>query len=110
MEVVASARRVRVSPRKVRLVLDTVRGKRVDEALAILSFLPSPVARTVAKVVKSAAANAENNFQMSPDQLRIVKTFADEGQTLRRHRAGARGRVNPFRRRYSHITVIVEEE
>lgn len=110
MEVVASARRVRVSPRKVRLVLDTVRGKRVDEALAILSFLPSPVARTVAKVVKSAAANAENNFQMSPDQLRIVKTFADEGQTLKRFRAGARGRVNPFHRRYSHITVIVEEE
>jgi large subunit ribosomal protein L22 len=110
VEVVASARQVRVSPRKVRLVLDTVRGKKVDEALALLSFLPSPAARTVAKVVKSASANAENNFQMSPDQLRIVKTFADEGQTLRRFRAGARGRVNPFRRRYSHITVIVEEE
>ena len=110
MEVIASARQVRVSPRKVRLVLDTVRGKKVDEALSLLSFLPSPAARTVAKVVKSASANAENNFQMSPDQLRIVKTFADEGQTLSRFRAGARGRVNPFRRRYSHITVIVEEE
>ncbi len=110
MEVVASARQVRVSPRKVRLVLDTVRGKKVDEALAILSFLPTPVARTVAKVVKSAAANAENNYQMSPAQLRIVSTFANEGQTLSRYRAGARGRVNPFRRRFSHITVIVEEE
>jgi large subunit ribosomal protein L22 len=101
---------VRISPRKVRLVLDTVRGKTVDEALAILGFLPSPAARTVAKVVKSAAANAENNYQMSPARLRIVKTFADEGMTLRRYRAGARGRVNPFRRRFSHITVIVEEE
>jgi large subunit ribosomal protein L22 len=101
---------VRISPRKVRLVLDTVRGKTVDESLAILGFLPSPAARTVAKVVKSAAANAENNYQMSPARLRIVKTFADEGMTLRRYRAGARGRVNPFRRRFSHITVIVEEE
>ncbi len=110
MEVVARARQIRISPRKMRLVLDTVRGKKVDEALAILSFLPTPAARTVAKVVKSAAANAENNYQMTPAQLRIVKTFADEGQTLKRFRAGARGRVNPFRRRFSHITVIVEEE
>ncbi|TET77162.1 MAG: 50S ribosomal protein L22 [Dehalococcoidia bacterium] len=110
MEVVASARQVRVSPRKVRLVLDTVRGKKVDEALTILSFLPTPAARTVAKVVRSAAANAENNYQMTPAQLRIVKTFANEGQILRRYRAGARGRVNPFCRRFSHITVIVEEE
>jgi len=90
--------------------LDTVRGKPVDEALAILSFLPSPAARTVAKVVRSAAANAENNYQMSPDQLRIVKTFADKGMVLKRHRAGARGRVSPLLRRFSHITVIVEEK
>lgn len=110
MEVVASARQVRVSPRKVRLVLDTVRGKKVDEALTILSFLPTPAARTVAKVVRSAVANAENNYQMTPAQLRIVKTFANEGQILKRYRAGARGRVNPFCRRFSHITVIVEEE
>ena len=110
MEVVATARQVRVSPRKVRLVLDTVRGKPVDEALSILGFLPSPAGRTVAKVVKSAVANAENNYQMSPDRLRIVKTFADAGMTLKRFRAGARGRVNPFCRRFSHITVIVEEE
>ncbi len=99
-----------MSPRKVRLVLDSVRGKPVDEALAILGFLPSPAARTVAKVVKAAAANAENNYQMSPARLKIVKTFADEGMRLRRFRAGARGRVNPFHRRFSHITVIVEEE
>jgi large subunit ribosomal protein L22 len=110
VEVVASASQVRVSPRKVRLVLDTVRGKKVDEALNILSFLPTPAAQTVAKVVKSAAANAENNYHMAPTQLRIVKTFADKGQILRRYRAGARGRVNPFRRRFSRITIIVEED
>ncbi len=110
MEVVASARQVRISPRKVRLVLDTVRGKKVDEALTILGFLPTPAARTVAKVVRSAAANAENNYQMTSAQLRIVKTFANAGQTLKRYRAGARGRVNPFCRRFSHITVIVEEK
>jgi large subunit ribosomal protein L22 len=92
------------------LVLDAVRGKKVDEALAILSFLPTPAARTVAKLVRSAAANAENNYQMTPSQLRIIKIVADKGQTLRRYRAGARGRVNPYRRRFSHITVIVEEE
>ena len=109
MEVVASARQIRVSPRKVRLVLDAVRGKKVDEALAILSFLPTPAAQTVAKIVRSAAANAENNYNMMPAQLRIVKIYADKGQTLKRYHAGARGRVNPYRRYYSHITVVVEE-
>jgi large subunit ribosomal protein L22 len=110
VEVRASARHMRVSPRKVRLVLDTVRGKKVDEALAILGFLPTPAARVVAKVVRSAAANAENNYQMLPSQLKIVKTYADEGRVLRRFRASARGRVSPFHRRFSHITVVVEEE
>ena len=110
MEAVASARQVRVSPRKVRLVLDVVRGKKVDEALSILSFLPTPTAQTVAKLVKSAAANAENNFNMTPAQLRIVRIAADKGQTLKRYHAGARGRVNPYRRCFSHITVVVEEE
>ncbi len=66
MEVVASAKEIGVSPRKVAVVLDAVRGKKVTEALTILSFLPTPTARTVAKVVKSAAANAENNYQMVP--------------------------------------------
>ena len=110
MEVTASARQIRVSPRKVALVLDDVRGKKVSEALAILSFLPTPAARTVAKVVKSAAANAENNYQMVPAQLKIVKAFADKGQTLRRYHANARGRASPYKRHFSHITIVVEEE
>jgi len=90
--------------------LDEVRGKKVSEALAVLSFLPTPAARNVAKVVKSAAANAENNYQMVPAQLKIVKAFADKGQSLRRYHANARGRASPYKRRFSHITIIVEEE
>ncbi len=110
MEVRASARYIRTSPGKLRPIVDTVRGKKVDEALAILRFLPSPSARTVAKVVKSAAANAENNFEMTPSELRIVNIFVDDGPRLRRYRAGPRGRVKPILKRSSHITVVVKEE
>lgn len=110
MEVRASAEQIRVSPRKVGLVLDAVRGKKVSEALVILNFLRTPTARTVAKVVKSAAANAENNYQMVPAQLKIVKAFAEKGQSLRRFRASARGRASPYKHRYSHIVIVVEEE
>jgi len=87
-----------------------VRGKKVDEALSMLRFTPTPTARVVAKVVKSAAANAENNFQMSPSDLKIVNIFADEAQTLKRFRPRARGRVAPILKRSSHITVIVAEQ
>ena len=110
MEVSATAKYLRTSPRKLRPIVDTVRGKKVDEALVILRFLPSPAARTVAKVVKSAAANAENNYEMTPSDLRIVKIFVNEGSTLKRYRAGPRGRVKPILKRSSHITVVVEEE
>jgi len=110
LEVSATARQIRISPRKVRLVLDAIRGRKIAEALNILDFLPSPSARTVAKVVRSATANAENNHQMLPTQLRIVKAYADEGLKLKRFRAGSRGRVNPYRHRFSHITVVVEED
>ncbi|MEE8470703.1 MAG: 50S ribosomal protein L22 [Dehalococcoidia bacterium] len=109
MEATANARQIRISPRKVRLVLDTVRGKKVDEALDILSFLPTPAARVVAKVVRSAVANAENNYQMMPSQLRVTRIFAGDGRRLKRFRAGARGRVSPLLTRFSHITVVVEE-
>jgi len=110
MEVKATARYIRTSPRKLRPVADTVRGKKVDEALVILRFLPSPSARTVAKVVSSAAANAENNFEMTPSDLRIVSIYVDGGPTLKRFRAGPRGRVKPILKRSSHITVVVAEE
>ena len=109
MEVRAVAKDTGVSPRKVRLLVDMVRGKKVDEALAILRFAPTPTAQVVAKVVKSAVANAENNFQMSPSDLRIIKVFTDEARTLKRFRHRARGRINSILKHSSHITVIVAE-
>jgi len=109
MEVKAVAKDIGISPRKVRPLVDMVRGKKVDEALTILKFTPTPTAKVVAKVVKSAAANAENNFQMSPSDLKIIKIFADEARTLKRYRARARGRLSPILKRSSHITVIVDE-
>ncbi|MGQ9546002.1 MAG: 50S ribosomal protein L22 [Dehalococcoidia bacterium] len=110
MKVKAVAKDVGISPQKARLVIDMVRGKKVDEALAVLSFLPTPTAKAVAKVIKSAAANAENNFQMSPAQLRIADMFADQGHTLKRFRPQSRGRVSPILKRASNITVFVTEE
>ena len=110
MEVRAVSKDNGISPRKVRLFVDMVRGKKVEEALEALRFMPSPTAQAVAKVIKSAAANAENVFQMSIADLRIVKIFADEARTLRRFRARARGRASPILKRSSHITVVVAEE
>jgi large subunit ribosomal protein L22 len=109
MEVVATAKYLPVSARKVRLVLDQLPGKRIDEAMMMLRYLPTPHARLVAKVLHSAAANAENNFSMDRDELRIKRAYAGEGRTLKRWKAKARGRVAPILRRTSHITVIVEE-
>lgn len=110
MEVRATAKYVRTSPQKLRRIVDAVRGRKVDEALAILRFLPSPSARTVAKVVQSAASNAENNFEMTPADLRVVGVYVDEASRAKRFRAGPRGRVKPLRKRSSHITVVVREE
>jgi len=110
MKVRAIAKDTGISAQKVRLVIDMVRGKKVDEALTILNFLPTPAARVVAKVIKSAAANAENNFQMSPADLKIADIFADQGHTLKRFRPKSRGRISPILKRSSHITVFVEEE
>ena len=110
MEVRAVAKDTGVSPSKVRLLIDMVRGKKVDEALTILNFASTPTARVVAKVVKSAQANAENNFQMVPSDLKIVNIFADKARTLKRFRPRARGRVSHILKRSSHITVVVAEE
>ncbi|OGN97785.1 MAG: 50S ribosomal protein L22 [Chloroflexi bacterium RBG_13_51_36] len=110
MKAKAIANDIGISPQKVRLVIDMVRGKKVDEALTVLRFLPSPTAKAVAKVIKSAVANAENNFQMSPAQLRIADIFADKGHTLKRFRPQSRGRISPILKRSSSITVFVTEE
>lgn len=110
MEVTATAKYLPVSARKVRLVLDQLPGKKIDEAIVMLRYLPTPHAKLVAKVVKSAAANAENNYALDPDDLRIKRAYAGEGRTLKRWKAKARGRVAPILRRTSHVTVIVEDE
>lgn len=109
MEVLAKGKNVRVAPRKVRLLLAPLRGKSIDEAVAILRNVPMPVARRVEKILRSAAANAENNYQLSPDELRVKAAYADEGARLRRYRAGPRGRSKPWTRRFSHITIVVED-
>jgi large subunit ribosomal protein L22 len=109
MEVVAKGKNVRISPRKVRLILDVLKGRRIDEAVSILRNLDQPVAKKVEKIVKSAAANAENNYQLDPDDLRIKLAFANEGTRLHRFRAGPRGRAKPWTRRYAHITIVVED-
>ncbi len=110
MEVRAGAKYVGISSLKLCLVADRVRGKKVDEVLALLKLFPTPATRAVAKVIKSAAANAENNFQMAPAQLRIVEIVINQGSTLKRARPQARGRVNPILRHSSHIAVVVNTE
>lgn len=109
MEVQAVARNVRISPRKVRLLLQPIKGRSVDEAVAILRNAPMPVARRVEKILKSAAANAENNYQLPADELRVKAAYADDGTRLRRYRAGPRGRAKPWTRRFAHITIVVED-
>ncbi|MDD5082114.1 MAG: 50S ribosomal protein L22 [Dehalococcoidales bacterium] len=109
MEVRAIVRDTGISARKLRLLVDLVRGKKVDEALSILRFVPTPNARVVAKVVKSAASNADHNFQMSTADLKIVRIFVDEASMLKRFRARSRGQMSPILKRSSHITVVVAE-
>lgn len=109
MEVIASVKNMHVAPRKVRLLLDLIRGKPIGEALAILHFSASPTAREIAKIVRSAAANAENNYQMTPSALRVVRTWADVAPSLKRWKPHARGRVGQMRKRSSHVSVVVEE-
>jgi len=110
MEVRAVAKNVRISPTKARLMADMVRGKKVQEALNMLLFTPTPTATAVAKVIKSAAANAENGFQLSPETLTVSSIFVDQGLTIKRYRSAARGRVSPILKRSSHITVVVAEQ
>ena len=114
-EVVARAKHIHMSPRKVRRVIDEVRGLDVDDALNVLHFLPHAAARPVTKVISSAVANAEENFGIPRDELYVAKITADEGPGVapgkgRRRRYGARGRVKPVRKRSSHITVVLEEK
>lgn len=107
LEVRAVARNVRRSPRKVRLIANAVRGRSVNEALALLKFMPHYAARDVAKVIQSAAANAENNYALDIDRLHVHRIWVDEALTLKRFKPGAHGRVKPRLKRASHITAVV---
>lgn len=106
----ATAKMVRVSSRKVRLVLDTIRNKSVAEAFVILKFTPNGAASDVEKVLKSAVANAENNFDLDQASLVVSEAFANEGPTLKRFRPRAKGSASPINKRTSHITVVVAEK
>lgn len=109
MEVRASAQRVRISPRKARLVVDMVRGKKVTDAIEIMKFVPNKAAEDVEKLLRSVAANAENNYDLDPNDLWIKAIFADDASQMRRFKPKARGRVGRIIRRSTHITVIAEE-
>jgi len=110
MEVRAVAKNVRRSPQKVRQVAGAVRGRSVSEALALLQLMPQASARELYKVVKSAASNAENNYEFDVKELYVHRIYVNEGPTLKRYKARAYGRTAPRFRRSSHITAIVQEK
>jgi len=110
METRAVAKFVRISPRKIRLVMDQVRGKQVGEELNMLSFAPQRGARILKKLVNSAIANAEQNTGVDVDSLYIMRGYADEGPTLKRWRPRAQGRATSIRKRTSHLTVVLNEK
>jgi large subunit ribosomal protein L22 len=110
VEAKAHVRYVRISPSKVKIVLDLVRGKKLDEAISILRYMPQKAARLVEKLVLSAAANAENNHDMVRDNLYVAEIYAGPGPTLKRYKARAQGRANLIRKRTSHISVVLKEK
>jgi len=99
-----------MSSQKVKLVVDMVRGKGVNEALALLKYSTKSAARPVAQTIASAAANAEENYGLARGELYVARIFADEGPTLKRGMFGARGRFKPLLKRSSHITVVLENQ
>lgn len=110
MEAKAIAKYVRMSYTKLKPVANLVRGKDLEEALTILKFTPGKAAELIEKVVKSAAANAENNHDMNPDNLYVAAINANQGPTMKRWRAGAQGRAGMILKRTSHIDVVLKEK
>ncbi len=109
MEAKAVAKYIRIAPRKARLVADLIREKDVASALSILKFMPNKGAAIIEKVLNSAMANAEHNYDMDVNELFVDRIYVDEGPTLKRWRAKAMGRVGRVRKRTSHITIILKE-
>ena len=99
----------RISARKVKIVIDLIRGKNVGEALAILKYTPKAASPLVEKLLKSAIANAENNHNMDASKLYVAEIFANQGATMKRIRAATQGRANRIRKRTSHIEIVLRE-
>ena len=110
MQVRARAKAIQMSPRKVQLLVETIRGIPAADALAQLQFQPQRAARAVWKVVRSAIANAENNYSLDADDLYVVSATADQGPRQKRFRARSRGMASPYVKRTTHITVVVDDE
>ena len=110
MEAKATLKYIRISPRKVGILCDQIRGKSVTEANAILSVIPKAASEPLAKLVKSAAANAENNHQMDPEKLYVAETYATPGPIMKRFMPRAKGRAYGIKKRTSHITVVLKEK
>ena len=108
-DVKATAKTVRCTSRKAKLVLDLIRGKDAKEAMGILKFTPNYAAEVTLKVVKSACANATHNFQMDESKLYIKECYANQGITMKRYMPRAKGSASPIMKRTSHITVVVAE-
>ena len=106
----ATAKYIRISSRKVKVVIDLIRGKSVDEAEAILMYTPKAASEPTLKVLRSAIANAENNLDMDRETLYVAEVFANQGPTLRRYRPRSRGSAARIRKRTSHITIILDEK
>jgi large subunit ribosomal protein L22 len=109
MEVVAKTKFTGISAQKTRLIVNEVRGRQAEEALAILGYMPQSAAKVVAKTVKSALSNAVENFGYDAKDMVITKIYADDAPIRKWRRFGARGRFRPWQRRSSHITVVLEE-
>ena len=109
MEAKAVAKYVRMSPSKLKPIADLVRGKDLNEALNILKFTPGKGSEIVEKVVMSAAANAENNFDLNPEDLYVAEVYANQGPTMKRWRAGSQGRASIILKRSSHIGITLKE-
>ena len=106
----ASVKNVRISSRKVKIVIDLIRGKKVEDALAILEFTPKSAAPVVKKLLESAIANAENNLSMNRDELYVAEIYANQGPTYKRYWPRSHGRADMILKRTSHITVVLDQK
>lgn len=109
MEAKAVAKHIRIAPRKVRIVIDLIRGKDVGEAFAILKHVPKVGSEVIEKVLKSAVANAEHNYDMNSDSLYVAEAYVDQGPTLKRIHPRSRGQAFKILKRTSHISIVVKE-